>query len=56
MAQGSQEGEVNDLEYAACRKCGDEVLVRDLSESGLCIECMYEMNKIMQDPQEMTDE
>ena len=47
---------MNDLEYAACAKCGDEVLARWLSESGLCIECMYEMNKTMQDPQEMNDE
>jgi len=45
-----------DLEYASCRNCGDEVLGRDLSPSGLCIECRYEMEKAMPDPQEMGDE
>lgn len=36
-----------DLEYACCAKCGDEVLMRDLSASGLCIECQYEAGRLI---------
>lgn len=42
-------------EYATCRLCGDEVQSRDLPDSGLCIECRYEMGRRMPDPQEVDE-
>ena len=39
-------------DYRTFRQCGDEVAMRDLSESGLCIECRYEMDKRIPEPQE----
>jgi hypothetical protein len=46
---------MRDTDCVACRLCRDEVQARDLSDSGLCIECRYELERQMPDPQDVEE-